>query len=81
MRCAMSIQVNLDLMLAKRKMSVLQLSEHIGITMANISILKNGKGRAIRFDTLSKICQALHCQPGDLLTYVEDEDSGADLME
>ncbi len=77
----MSIQVNLDLMLAKRKMSVLQLSEHIGITMANISILKNGKGRAIRFDTLSKICQALHCQPGDLLTYVEDEDSGADLME
>ena len=77
----MSIQVNLDLMLAKRKMSVLQLSEHIGITMANISILKNGKGRAIRFDTLSKICQALHCQPGDLLTYVEDEDSGVDLME
>ena len=55
--------------MAKRKMSVTELSERVGITMANISILKNGKARAVRFDTLEKICQALDCQPGDILAY------------
>ena len=65
--------VNLDVMLAKRKMSVTELSEHVGITMANISILKNGKAKAIRFSTLDAICRALNCQPGDILEYREDE--------
>ena len=59
--------VNLDVMLAKRKMSVTELSERVGITMANISILKNGKAKAIRFSTLDAICRALNCQPGDIL--------------
>ena len=70
----MMIIVNLDLMLAKRKMSVTELSEGVGITMANISILKNGKAKAIRFSTLEAICKTLHCQPGDILEYVEDAD-------
>ena len=61
--------VNLDVMLARRKMSVTELSEKVGITMANISILKNGKARAIRFSTLEAICKALDCQPGDILEY------------
>lgn len=65
--------VNLDVMLAKRKMSVTELSERVGITMANISILKNGKAKAIRFSTLDAICRALNCQPGDILEYREDE--------
>ena len=65
--------VNLDVMLAKRKMSVTELSERVGITMANISILKNGKAKAIRFSTLDAICRALNCQPGDILEYQEDE--------
>lgn len=65
----MSIIVNLDVMLAKRKMSVTELSERIGITMANISILKNGRAKAIRFSTLEAICKALDCQPGDILEY------------
>ena len=65
----MPIIVNLDVMLAKRKMSVTELSERVGITMANISILKNGKAKAIKLDTLNKICEALNCQPGDLLEY------------
>jgi putative transcriptional regulator len=65
----MSIIVNIDVMLAKRKMSVTELSEKVGITMANISILKNGKASAIRFSTLSAICKALDCQPGDILEY------------
>lgn len=64
--------VNLDVMLAKRKMSVTELSERVGITMANISILKNGKARAIRFTTLDAICKALQYQPGDILEYRED---------
>ena len=68
------IIVNLDVMLAKRKMSVTELSEGVGITMANISILKNGKAKAIRFTTLEAICKTLDCQPGDILEYVEDED-------
>jgi putative transcriptional regulator len=66
------IIVNLDVMLAKRKMSVTELSEKVGITMANISILKNGKAKAIRFNTLEGICKALDCQPGDILEYVSE---------
>ena len=60
---------NIDVMLAKRKMSVTELSEKVGITMANISILKNGKAKAVRVSTLLKLCEALDCQPGDLLEY------------
>jgi len=63
------IIVNVDVMLAKRKMSVTELTEKVGITMANISILKNGKARAIRFSTLEAICKALDCQPGELLEF------------
>lgn len=63
------IVINLDVMLAKRKMSVTELSERVGITMANISILKNGKAKAIKLSTLEKICAALDCQPGDLLEW------------
>lgn len=70
----MAIIVNLDVMLAKRKMTVTELSEKVGITMANISILKNGKAKAIRFSTLDAICKALDCQPGDILEYREDEE-------
>jgi putative transcriptional regulator len=65
----MAIIINLDVMLAKRKMSVTELTEKVGITMANISILKNGKAKAIRFSTLEAICNALDCQPGDILEY------------
>ncbi|CAH2717374.1 MULTISPECIES: helix-turn-helix transcriptional regulator [Neobacillus] len=65
----MAIIVNLDVMLAKRKMSVTELSEKLGITMANVSILKNGKAKAIKFSTLEKICEVLECQPGDILEY------------
>ena len=70
----MSIIINIDVMLAKRKMSVTELSERVGITMANISILKNGKAKAIKLSTLNSICKALNCQPGDILECVEDED-------
>lgn len=65
----MAITINIDVMLAKRKMSVTELAEKVGITMANLSILKNGKARAIRFSTLEAICKALDCQPGDILEY------------
>jgi len=65
----MAIIVNLDVMLARRKMSLTQLSERVGITMANLSILKKGKAKAIRFSTLEAICGALECQPGDILEY------------
>ena len=65
----MPIEINIDVMLARRKMSVTELTEKVGITMANISILKNGKARAIRFSTLEAICKALDCQPGDILEY------------
>lgn len=68
----MAIQVNLDVMLAKRKMSVTELSEKVDITMANLSILKNGRAKAIRFSTLDRICQVLNCQPGDLLEFHPD---------
>jgi putative transcriptional regulator len=64
--------VHIDVMLAKRKMSVTELAERVGITMANLSILKNGKARAIRFSTLEGICEALDCQPGDILEYRRD---------
>ena len=69
----MSIIINIDVMLAKRKMSVTELSEKVGITMANLSILKNGKAKAIRFTTLEAICKALDCQPGDILEYRNED--------
>ena len=71
----MGIIINIDVMLAKRKMSVTELTEKVGITMANLSILKNGKARAIRFSTLEAICKALDCQPGDILEYKTDENT------
>ena len=70
------IRVDLDVMLARRKMSLTELSERVGITMANLSILKNGKAKAVRFSTLEGICRALSCQPGDILIYQEDGDDG-----
>ncbi|MFJ8262744.1 helix-turn-helix domain-containing protein [Rummeliibacillus sp. NPDC094406] len=69
----MTIQVNLDLIMVKRKMSSTELANKLGITKANLSILKNNKAKAIRFTTLNEICKALDCQPGDILEYVEDE--------
>ena len=69
----MTTVVNIDVMLARRKMSVTELAEKVGITMANLSILKNGKAKAIRFSTLEAICKALDCQPGDILEYRNDE--------
>ena len=63
------IVVNLDVMLAKRKMKVSDLAEQVGITLANIAILKNGKAKAVRFETLDKICEVLDCQPGDILEF------------
>ena len=67
----MPIIINIDVMLARRKMSVTELSERVGITLANISVLKNGKVKAIRLSTLEAICKALNCQPADILEYVE----------
>lgn len=69
----MAIIVNLDVMLAKRKMSLTELSEEVGITMSNLSILKTGKAKAIRFSTLEAICEALDCQPGDILEFSEED--------
>ena len=69
----MSIRVNLDVMLARRKMSVNELAEAIGITPVNVSVLKNGRAKAIRFSTLDAICQTLGCQPGDVLEWVDDD--------
>lgn len=68
----MAIIVNLDVMMARRKMSLTELSERVDITMANLSILKTGKAKAIRLETLNAICKVLKCQPGDILEYVED---------
>ena len=68
----MPLEVNLDVMLAKRKMSLTELSNRVGITIANLSILKKGKGRAIRFTTLEAICKELDCQPGDLFSYLDE---------
>ena len=69
----MAIRVNLDVMLARRKMSVNELAEAIGITPVNVSVLKNGRAKAIRFSTLVAICQTLGCQPGDVLEWVDDD--------
>lgn len=71
----MAIIINIDVMLAKRKMSVTELSEKVDITLANMSILKTGKAKAIRLSTLDAICKALQCQPGDILEYVDEEES------
>ncbi|RFA33534.1 transcriptional regulator [Virgibacillus dokdonensis] len=70
----MAIIVNIDVMLAKRKMRVTELSQKVGITMANLSILKNSKAKAVRFSTLEAICKALDCQPGDILEYKMDQE-------
>jgi len=67
------IIIRVDVMLAKRKMSVTELTEKVGLTMANISLLKNGKVKAIKLSTLNKICEVLQCQPGDILEYIEEE--------
>lgn len=68
-----NIIINIDVMLAKRKMSVTELSQKVGITIANISVLKNGRAKAIKFSTLAKLCEVLDCQPGDLLEYRKDK--------
>ena len=68
------IIVNLDVMLAKRKMSLTELSEKVGITIANLSILKNGRAKAVRFETLDRICSVLDCQPGDILEFREEKE-------
>ncbi len=67
------IVIRIDVMLAKRKMSVTELTDRVGITMANVSLLKNGKVKAIRLSTLEKICEVLECQPGDILEYVKED--------
>ena len=69
----MAIIVNLDVMMARRKMSLNELSEKVGLTLSNLSILKTGKAKAIRFSTLDAICKALQCQPGDILEFAEDD--------
>ena len=69
----MPIIVNLDVMLAKRKMSLSQLSEQVGVTLANLSVFKTNKAKAVRFSTLEAICKALDCQPGDILEYIPEE--------
>ena len=75
----MAIIINLDVMMAKRKKGLTELAGEIDITLANLSILKNNKAKAILLSTLNEICKALECQPGDLLQYVEDEDSAEDI--
>jgi putative transcriptional regulator len=72
----MAIVINIDVMLARRKMSVTELTEKVGITMANLSILKNGKAKAVRLSTLEAICKALACQPGDILEYQPTDEEG-----
>ena len=67
------IIVNIDVMMAKRKMSLTELADKVGITLANMSILKTGKAKAVRFETLDKLCRALNCQPGDILQFSEEE--------
>ena len=69
----MAIRVNLNVVMAQRRMSLNELSEKVGVTLSNLSILKNEKAKGVRFETLSKICKALECQPGDILEYIEDE--------
>lgn len=72
----MSIRINLDIQLARKKMSLTELSQRVGVSMTNLSLLKTGKVRAIRFSTLEAICAALDCQPGDLLEHVQDNTQG-----
>ena len=74
----MGIMINLDVMMAKRKIGLTELSDKVGITLANLSILKYNRARAIRFSTLDAICKALDCQPGDILEYIPDKDGKAD---
>jgi len=74
------IRIDLDVMLAKRKMSMTELSQRVGITMANLSILKCGKAKAVRFSTLESICKALKCQPGDILVYEEENEEEETLL-
>ncbi|MDD2362233.1 MAG: helix-turn-helix transcriptional regulator [Oscillospiraceae bacterium] len=69
----MAIYINLNVMMAKRRIGLTELSDKVGISLANLSILKNNKARAVRFSTLDAICKALKCQPGDILEYIEDE--------
>ena len=69
----MAINVNLDMMLVRRKMSLTELSSEVGVTIANLSVLKTGRARAVRFSTLDAICRALDCQPGDILEYIPDK--------
>lgn len=71
----MAIRMNLNVVMAKRKIGLTELSREVDITMANLSILKNNKAKAVRFTTLEALCKALHCQPGDLMEYVEEEES------
>lgn len=77
----MSIIVNLDVMMAKRKKGLTELANEVDITLANLSILKNNKAKAIRFTTLEAVCRALKCQPGDLLEYVEDDEGSGEIDE
>ncbi len=77
----MAIVINLDVMMAKRKMGLTELAGKVDITLANLSILKNNKAKAVRLSTLDAICKALDCQPGDILEYVEDEEDEADAEE
>ena len=74
----MAIRINLDVMMAKRKMGLTELAREVDITLANLSILKNGKAKAVRLETLNAICKALQCQPGDILEYVESDEIGGD---
>mgnify|MGYP003299553394 CR=1 FL=1 len=74
----MAIRINLDVMMAKRKKGLTELAKEVDITLANLSILKNGKAKAVRLETLNAICKALDCQPGDILEYVEDEEEITD---
>ena len=72
------IIINLDVMMAKRKIGLTDLAERVGLTQANLSVLKNGRGKAIRFSTLNRLCRELNCQPGDILEYAEGEDGEGD---
>ena len=74
----MAIRINLDVMMAKRKMGLTELAKEVDITLANLSILKNGKAKAVRLETLNAICKALKCQPGDILEYVEEEEDAGE---
>ena len=76
----MSIRINLDVMMAKRKMGLTELAGKVDMTLANLSIMKNGKAKAVRLSTLNAICKALQCQPGDILEYVDDEEDESEAL-